>query len=94
MTTTQSNMNLVKARFLADLVLIQQDTAPITLQIGATFSGTVSNSFIVIKDAPQKAVEGATDLAKKYGLTFSLGPLGLYVGFDLAREMSREEFFK
>lgn len=87
-------MNLVKARFLADLVLIQQDAAPISLQIGATVGGIVRPEYIAIKDAPQKVIRAVDDLADKYGLMFSLGPYGLLISFETAREMSREEFFK
>ena len=93
-TTSRSNSNLVRARFLADLVLIQQDTAPISLSIGATVGGIVRPDFIVIKDAPQTVIRAVNELADRYGLTFSLGPLGLLISFETAREMSREEFFK
>ena len=92
MTTTNKNStNLVKVRFLAELVLIQQDTAPVSLLIGATIDGFVHPEYIVIKEAPQKLIRAVDELADKYGLFYSLGPSGLLINFEAARETNGEE---
>jgi len=93
-TTSQSNSNLVQARFLADLALIQQDTAPIDLSIGAAILGTVNSGCIIVKNAPGLVVEKMVDLVKKYGVRVSLRDGGLLIDFSTANEMTREEFFK
>lgn len=45
-TMSQSNTNIVQARFLADIIVLQQTTAPVALEIGAVINGTVENGVI------------------------------------------------
>lgn len=41
---SQSNTNIVQARFLADIIVLQQTTAPVALEIGAVINGTVERT--------------------------------------------------
>ena len=51
-TMSQSNTNIVQARFLADIIVLQQTTAPVALEIGAVINGTVENGVITVSKAP------------------------------------------
>ena len=48
---SQSNTNIVQARFLADIIVLQQTTAPVALEIGAVINGTVENGVITVSKA-------------------------------------------
>lgn len=54
---SQSNTNIVQARFLADIIVLQQTTAPVALEIGAVINGMVENGVITVSKAPGANLE-------------------------------------
>lgn len=91
---SKSNINLVRAKFLSELVLIQQDTAPIDLTIGTTINGSVHSEYIKIMGAAPLVVKEVVELSEKYGLLPSLHLGGLLIDFTAAKAMTQADFFK
>ena len=54
-----------KLELLGQLVRLQIDCAPITIQIGTTHNNRVDNECIVIKNAPPRVL-GSIDMEKYY----------------------------
>ena len=90
---SQSNTNIVQARFLADIVILQQTTAPVSLEIGATIGGVVEKGVITVKSAPGAIVSRIISIADELGVIYSLVPGGIRLDFRAAKELKQEDFF-
>lgn len=90
---SQSNTNIVQARFLADIVVLQQTTAPVSLEIGAVINGTVENGVITVSKAPGAILSRVISIADSLGVLYSLVPGGIRLDFRAANELRREDFF-
>lgn len=90
---SQSNTNIVQARFLADIVVLQQTTAPVSLEIGAVINGTVENGVITVSKAPGAILSRVISIADSLGVLYSLVQGGIRLDFRAANELRREEFF-
>ena len=91
--TSRANANIVQARLLADLVTLQQTTAPVSLEIGATINGTVESGIITVSKAPGAIVGRIISIADNLGVLYSLVPGGIRLDFRAAHELKREDFF-
>ena len=91
--TSRANTNIVQARFLADIAILQQETAPVTLELGAVINGTVESGVISVKRAPQKVAARLVSIAESLGVTFSIIDGGVRFDFRNANELTKEEFF-
>lgn len=69
---SQSNTNIVQARFLADIIVLQQTTAPVALEIGAVINGTVENGVITVSKAPGAILSRVISIADSLGVLYSL----------------------
>lgn len=69
---SQGNANIVQARFLADIVVLQQTTAPVSLEIGTVINGTVENGVITVTRAPGAIVSRIISIADSLGVLYSL----------------------
>ena len=92
--TSRANANIVQARFLADIVVLQQTAAPVSLEIGATINGTVENGFITVSKALGAIVSRIISIADSLGVLYSLVPGGIRLDFRAANELKQEDFFE
>lgn len=90
---SRANSSLVQARFLADIVTLQQDTAPVSVEIGQVINGTVEAGVINVKKAPQKVTARLISIAESLEVSFSVADGGIRFDFRNAKELTREEFF-
>lgn len=90
---SQGNANIVQARFLADIVVLQQTTAPVSLEIGTVINGTVENGVITVTRAPGAIVSRIISIADSLGVLYSLVHGGIRLDFRAAHELKREDFF-
>lgn len=90
---SQSNTNIVQARFLADIIVLQQTTAPVALEIGAVINGTVENGVITVSKAPGAILSRAISIADSLGVLYSIVPGGIRLDFRAANELRQEDFF-
>lgn len=90
---SQSNTNIVQARFLADIVVLQQTTAPVSLEIGAVINGTVESGVITVSKVPGAILSRIISIADSLGVLYSLVPGGIHLDFRAANELRREDFF-
>lgn len=90
---SKSNTNIVQARFLADIVILQQTTAPVSLEIGAVINGTVESGVITVSKAPGAILSRVISIADSLGVLYSLVPGGIRLDFRAANELRQEDFF-
>ncbi len=89
----RENQNIVQARFLADVVILQTRTAPVDLEIGAVINGTVESGIIRVKEAPQAILVRLLDIAEALGVMYSLRDGAITFDFRGANELTQEDFF-
>jgi hypothetical protein len=90
---SKTNSNTVKARFLTELALLQNKTAPIEISIGATINGQVNHDFIKITDGASLVLNKVIDFKNRYGVGCSIQGGGILISFENANELKLEDFF-
>lgn len=90
---SKNNQNIVQARFLADVVILQMRAAPVDLEIGAVINGTVESGVIRVKEAPQAILVRLLDIAEALGVMYSLHDGAIMFDFRDANELTQENFF-